>query len=405
MQFLLTNLEINLMVLLGIILILGLVGGEITRVSRFLPRIFGYILVGILIGPHGLNIINSTTLAKSRIFIDISLSLILFELGKNLDFVWLKHDKGLLRMSLAEISFTFTSVFIALHFLLDFELLSSAMGATIAISTSAAVVMMISHDLSSEGPVTRRSLILTSLNNCVGIILFTILTSLIKFSSPSNVKQIIETITYRLFGSIILGLITFFFLKFIANIIGKHRRNQFVLIIAIIILTLGLTRTFNLSAMLALFTLGVSARNLDFKHSLMEIDFGWWARIFFILLFVLVGAYLQFINIVQAAGAIFVFISLRLLSKMMGIWLFSKSSKLTNQQAIALGLSLFPMAGVAIGMSIKMLDYNAKLGYLLFTVMSGVIAILNIVGPIVTQFAFISTKEASPFDTRSKVQQ
>lgn len=390
----------NPILLLSIILAAGLIGGEISRVSPFLPRIFGYILVGIFIGPNGLNIIDIATLNKSRLFIDIPLSIILFELGKNLDFNWLKHNKNLLKISIAEITLTFGFVFCTLYFFLNFALLSSALGATIAIATSAAVILMITYDLESEGPVTRRLLILTSMNNFAAIAIFTILSTLMtSLNSPHHIQNTIGNIMYDLLGSIILGLLVFLLLTQIAKFIGKHKSNQFLLVFSIVLLTLGLAHELKLSAMLALFSLGVSARNFDVNHCLLNTDFSWWTRVFFVLLLVMTGAYLQFRELGLATGAILIFIIVRCASKLLGVWLFSKSERLTKTQTVGLGLSLFPMAGVAIGISVKILDFNPNLGYFLFTVISGVIAISNIIGPIVTQFALINTEEAASYYT------
>ncbi|MFU8798121.1 MAG: cation:proton antiporter, partial [Gammaproteobacteria bacterium] len=96
------SIPLNSLTLFGLTLLLGLIGGELAARSRFLPRISGYIVVGFLAGPNVLNIINSSVLIDAHLFVDISLSLILFTLGRHLDFVWLRHDRGLVWMAIAE---------------------------------------------------------------------------------------------------------------------------------------------------------------------------------------------------------------------------------------------------------------------------------------------------------------
>lgn len=224
--------ELNPMILFGVILLLGLIGGEITKLSRFLPRITGYIVIGFLAGPAGLNIINQTILENTSLFIDISLSLIFFELGRHLNFVWLRRDHGLFLMSVTESSIAFSLAFILLYYFAGLELLLALLGATIAMATSPAITMMVVHDLCSEGPVTRRALILTSLNNLFSITLFTILAPLTQFSLPtSSAKIILINSSYRLFGSVILGLIAFKIATHLAKIIGKQESNQFILFV------------------------------------------------------------------------------------------------------------------------------------------------------------------------------
>ncbi|MGV8964235.1 MAG: cation:proton antiporter [Candidatus Saccharimonadaceae bacterium] len=397
MTFSQSSLEINSLVLFGVILLLGLLGGEITKLSRFLPRITGYIMIGFLVGPGGFNIINQAILEHTRLFIDISLSLILFELGRHLNFVWLKHDRGLLPMAMAESGFTFSLVFILLYYFVKLTLLSALLGAAIAIATSPAVTMMVAHDLYSEGPVTRRTLILTSLNNFFSITLFTVLVPLTQFPLPQfTPKIILMNSSYRLFGSVLLGLASFKLASYLAKIIGKQENNQFILFVGIVILTLGLTHMLNLSTMLTLFVLGVAARNLDQKHVFMEIDFKRFARLFFILLFVITGAYLQPWGIYHALWATLIFLTLRIVGKTIGVWLFANSSRLTTPQTKALTLTLLPMGGVSVGMSNRLMDYNPDSAADLLPIIALSIAILNVVGPIITQYAFIKVGEADP---------
>jgi Kef-type K+ transport system membrane component KefB len=386
-------LHLNSITLLGLTLLLGLMGGEIAKRLRFLPQISGYIAIGFLIGSGGFNIVNQTVLANAHIFVDISLSLILFELGRHLDFSWIRHDFGIMYMSLAESSVTFTLIFCLLHFLAGMHMLSSALAATIAIATSPAVVMMVAYDLSAEGPVTRRSLMLTSLNNLYALIIFIILAPLAQSGTLIN-YDLITFIAYRLFGSILLGLAIFLLIKFIAHLTGKHKENQFVLFVGAVIFAIGFAHTLKLSSMLTLFSLGVAARNLDRQHTLMEINFGWLARLFFILLFVVTGVHLQLQGLWQATWIVLLFIFARIAAKITGVLLFSKSSRLTTRQSVALSFTLLPMAGVAIGMSNILVDFNPDFDYRLLIIITAVVAMLNIIGPIATQLAFIMTGES-----------
>jgi hypothetical protein len=285
------NLHFNPLTLFGLILLLGLIGGEITRLTRFLPRISGYIAIGFLVGPGVFNFVTPSVLIDIRIFVDIALGLILFDIGRQLDFKWLRHDRGLLYMSLAESGLTFILVFSVL-FMLDLPWISAAFAGSIAMTTSAAVIMMVSHDLSSEGPVTRRALIITSLNNFFGITVFSLLISMARSHTPIEMNPLLYD-AYRIIGSLTLGMLMFFLAKVFAYIVGKKIENQFVLFVGIVLLTISLAKILYLSIMLSLLTFGVASRNLDHKHTLLEFDFKWGANLAFILLFVVTGIYLN----------------------------------------------------------------------------------------------------------------
>jgi len=378
--------------LFALIILLGLIGGELAGKIRFLPKIFGYIAVGFLIGPGAFNWVDFSILGQTRLFIDISLGLILFEIGRYLDFSWLRYDRYLLPMSLAESGLTFILLFAAL-LILGLSWLTAALSATIAVVTSPAVLIMVTHDLDTHGPVTRRVLTLTSLNNLFGLIIFT---ALLPFAQTSitPLPEILGHITYDLLGAIILALIMFVVTLLLARLTGKNNERQFVLLVGMTVLAISLARMFQLSTMLTLFIFGMFARNLDSHHYLSDVNFGAVARFFLIFLFVLTGIYLQPRGIWQETLAVITFIAIRFVGKSIGVFLFAKISRLTQQQAWSTSLALIPMAGVALGMSFMLTNLNPELGTLLVTIVSAALAILNLIGPIIAQWAFLKAGEA-----------
>lgn len=392
LQLLFTNL--NVVSLFGIILLLGVMGGEVAEKLPYLPKISGYMLAGFLMGPGGFNLFNDYLLLDTRIFITISLGLVLFELGKHLDFSWLRNDRSLLYMSAMDAGLTFTSIFLLLVLFLELPLLTAALAAIIAIATSPAVVMMVAYDVAAEGPTTRRALMLTSLNNLIALVLFTLLLPATKVNATSMWLILMDT-SQRLLGSLALAGGVLAMMQLMAKLIGKNKENQKVLVISSIVITIGFAATLHLSAMLSVFLLGVAARNFDPQHVCMELDFGWLTRLFFMLLFVVTGANVQIHGLWQATSIVIFFILLRSAAKLFSVWFFAKKSLLTKKQTLALGLSLMPMAGAAIGMSTRLMDFNPNFGRQLLTIIAAVIAILNIIGPIVTQYAFCMVKETN----------
>lgn len=383
--------HVNPIALFGLTLLLGLVGGELARRTRIFPIISGYIAVGYLVGPGAFNIVTPSLFSNAMIFVDVSLGLILFDLGRHLDFIWLRHDKGLLPMAITESSLTLVLTFMVLS-IFNLPPLAAALGATVAVATSPAVVMLVSHDLQSEGPVTRRTLALTSFNNLFGVTLFTIL---LPFSNNhSSIFVLLCHVLYRLLGSFGLGCLMFLLTKNIAQLIGKRKENQFVLFTGMVIFSIGLATILHLSTMLTLFTLGIAARNFDKKHVLTEVDLGWLARLFFILLFVITGVQLKLVGISNVFLAVMTLLLVRFFAKTCGIWLFARASRLTRQQAQALCLTLLPMAEIAAGMTNKITGLNPEIGDVLIVIVTSAVAILDIIGPIATQFAFINTGEA-----------
>ncbi|MBI2379428.1 MAG: cation:proton antiporter [Gammaproteobacteria bacterium] len=372
----------------GLILLTGLLAGELAKRSRLLPAVSGYILIGLAIGPSGLNLLTAPLLDDARLFIDIALGLILFDLGRHLDIPWLRNDRGLLLMALGENLLSFALVFAAL-LVVDLEPLSAALIATIAMTTSPAVVMLVASDLRAEGPVTRRTLTLVAVSNILALVIFT---ALIPWTQRQDVGIALASwhSLYRLGGSLLIGYLAFLLSLLAARLLGKRESSQFLLFVSMVIIAISAARAFNLSVMLSLMSFGVCARNLDRQRRLMTIEFGYVARLFWILLFVMTGAYFRLDGFTSGAAAIFVVllvIAVRQLGKTAGVLLWRKPGQLTARQAGLIALAITPIGGVALGMSRTITDFNAGLGGQLSLVAMAVLTVLDLLGPIATHHA------------------
>ena len=65
-------------VLFGALLVLGLAAGEAARRYAALPRITGYVLAGVLLGPEATNLLSADALLDARLLVDLSIGLIVF---------------------------------------------------------------------------------------------------------------------------------------------------------------------------------------------------------------------------------------------------------------------------------------------------------------------------------------
>ncbi|MGE3319903.1 MAG: cation:proton antiporter [Candidatus Berkiella sp.] len=380
------------LLLCGSVLILGLIGGEINRFIKIVPKISGYMLIGILVGPLVFNVINYSLINDLRIFVDVSLGLILFNLGRQLDFTWIKHDRSILYMSLAESGLTFILIYVA-FICLGFSSIIASLAGTIAITTSPAILMMIVKDLSSEGPVTRRALILTSLNNLWGLLLFNLLLAIVN-NKIHGLVDVSGDFLLKMLLVTSLALSIFILTEVIAKIIGKSKESQLILYISAILLIIGFADHFQLSIKMTLFLFGLLIRNLDRKNYLIEVDFTWGVRLAFIILFVITGTQLQLQGFATSIVGVLLFLFLRSIAKIGGIMLLTKKSRLTLQQSLAISLSLTPMAGIAIGMLSILSDSNLVLGRQVAMILGSAVTILHIIGPLMTQFVLIRSGEA-----------
>ncbi len=99
--------------LFGVLLVAGMLGGEIARIAR-MPRIIGYVVVGFLLAPLTRAMGLGSLLDEARIFVDLALGLVLFDLGRRMDLQWMKRDWTLAAAGFAESLLAFVAVFATL---------------------------------------------------------------------------------------------------------------------------------------------------------------------------------------------------------------------------------------------------------------------------------------------------
>ena len=138
------------------------------------------------------------------------------------------------------------------------------------------------------------------------------------------------------------------------------------------------------------------ARNLDDGHALMPLRFGYGGQLAFLILFVLTGASLRFEAIGAAGFAIAAFIVARFLGKAVAILVFARLSGVRPGGAGLLSLALLPMSGLAVVMVNDTAALYPAFGAELSAVVLSAVAVLELLGPIATQYALRRSGEADP---------
>ncbi len=379
-------LEANHFILFGVILLLGLVGGEVARRTGFLPRITGFIAIGFLMGPGASGILTPQMLDQAGIFVDIALGLILFQLGYQLRFREAARDRALLLQALLEGGLSFTLIYLALAYL-GVGRMHAGLAAAIGISSSPAVILLVVRELNARGAVTERALSLVAINNILAFFAFTALLPFLHYQSQAEWSTILLQPLYRLGMSLVVAYLLFQASLRIAFMIGQRESAQFALLVGVIITAIGAAKALNCSALLTLLALGLMSRNLDREGRLLEVEFGHGGQIFFVLLFVVAGARLHFGELAAAGGAALAFVAARQAGKWLGVMLLARPSGLTLGQGNLLSLTLAPMAGMAIGLAQSASNMYPEFASTLSAIVLASVAILETVGPIATEFA------------------
>jgi Kef-type K+ transport system membrane component KefB len=380
--------------LFGVLLVAGMLGGEGARRLQ-LPRVIGYVFVGFAIAPIAAAMGMSPLLDHTRIFVDIALGLVLFDLGRRMDLAWMKRDWTLAASGVAESFISFGLVFATLMFF-DFPPLQCAIAASIAMATSPAVVLLGVQDLRSEGQVTERALNLTALNSLIASILVTILLASAHYDAGLELETVVLHPLYLFLGSLLLGGILAAFARLVARQVERSPELHFTLIVGLVVGAVGAAQSLKLSVILALLAFGLFSRNDEGRHDLLTVDLGRGSRLFYIVLFVITGASLPVTAFEAAGWGAFAFVAARAIGKMAGVLAFSPLGGLRMRQAVALGATLMPMSGLALLLQHDVSRVYPQFGQALAaTIIAGVI-IVEFVGPLLVQWGLKFAGEAAP---------
>jgi Kef-type K+ transport system membrane component KefB len=271
------------------------------------------------------------------------------------------------------------------------------MAAAIGTATSPAVVMLVAHDLRAEGQITERMLLFTAVNSVFAYVALTLMMPFLQTERAVAWPQALAHPLYLLAGSLWLGLVAAILMLRLAAWLGKSEERQFVLLVAMVVITVGVAHGLRLSVMLSVVTLGMLARNLDRDHALLPLRFGHGAQLFFVILFVLTGASLDFPAVGSAPAAVVAaFIALRFLGKALPLLLFGGLSGLRPGGAGLLAVALLPMSGLAVVMVRDTVSLYPSFGRELGAVVLSAVLVLELLGPLATQFALRRAGEAHP---------
>jgi len=382
-------------VVIALILLAGLACGELFRRALMLPRISGYVLAGLLMGPGTFGLLSTQMLDDAHLLFDIALGLILFELGSRLDLQWVRRNRWLMASSVAEIALSFSLIFLVLVGL-HVPALQAAIAAAIGTASAAPVLLLVIHSQRADGPLTDRAINHTALNNVFAVVAVTMLLSFLHFEYRAAAYLVVLHPLYLLFGSALLGYLFSVFLVWFARWLGKREELQFILLVAMVLLTVGVAKALDLSMLISLLALGVMARNRDMGRDLMPVEFGPTAHALFVLLFVMTGAAVTLGDLAAGAWLGIAYAVARLAGKLLGVASFAPLSGLRVRKAALLGLALTPMSAIAVVLVENTAHYYPEFGQRLAAVVMSAVLMLELVAPLLTQLALRGAGEAHP---------
>lgn len=348
-----------LRLLIMVILALGI--GKLVSKSK-LPSILGWLITGMVFGPHAFAVMNQETLDAGWYQIVVHVLECAVGLMIGTELVWNKikrSGKSIVIITLTQSLGTFfvvSLVFGVVFYLSDIPVYLAFIFGGIALATAPALALSIVREFNTKGPVTGTLIPMAALDDIVGCIVF-FTTIAIVVGNPSSG----ELPAYMIALVVILPLIIGAVIGFFAGMLLKREQNAFATmatLIGMILVTSAVGFVFKhfvmpstvLNFMLMGMAFSAAFSNMVTEERLEQIMQGFnpILGIAMIIVILNLGAPLDYHLILGAGMFTAIYIIARAAGKYFGAYFGASVTKSPESVKKYLGLTLLPHSGVSL---------------------------------------------------------
>ncbi|MDO4460007.1 MAG: cation:proton antiporter [Clostridia bacterium] len=408
-----TLLSVSIAILAGLLM---------TRVFKplKLPSVTAYLIAGVLIGPYclgalhigGLGFTSAEAVSHLSLVSEVALGFIAFSIGNEFRLNELKETGkqafviGIFQALAA--TFLVDVALFTVHMIMP-DKLGTAQAITlgaIATATAPAATLMVVRQYKADGPLTRLLLPIVALDDAVGLIIFAVSFGIAKaiVSGEVDLIGIIVNPLIEIVLSLGLGALMGWVLTQLEKLFNSHT-NRLNMTIAAVFLTASLAMMefevgpfkIGFSSLLTCMMLGTIFCNLcPLSADIMAASDKWTSPLF-ALFFVISGAELELSVFTDWAIIVIgiVYMVFRCLGKYYGSKFSAKATKCSPEIQKYLGITLFPQAGVALGMCTTAMALGAE-GALIRNITLFAVLIYELVGPLLTKDALKRAGDIKP---------
>ncbi len=417
--------HVQILLSISICALAGLLMSRVCKLLK-LPAVTGYLIAGILVGSFclgrvplpggyhlGFGAADFSDIGALSIISEIALGFIAFSIGSEFRLSELKKTGkqatviGILQ-ALAT-ALVCVAILLGLHYILlattgvDYLPIPAVLilGA-IATATAPAATLMVVRQYKAKGPLTNLLLPIVALDDAVGLVVFAVLFGVAKAlqtGTPDLISIIVEPLV-EIVVSILLGALMGFILSKIEKLFHSNS-NRLSIVISFVFATVALTQLKNLhigevhigfSSLLACMMCGTIFCNICECSDEMMSRADSWTKPLLIVFFVISGAELDLSVFLQPIFVIvgLVYIIARCIGKYFGAMSSAIMTKCSPTIVKYLGITLFPQAGVALGMVSTVANDNvisAETASVVRFVILFAVLIYEIFGPVMTKWA------------------
>ena len=418
----------NILLSVSIALLAGLLMTRLFKPFK-LPDVTAYLIAGVLIGPYcigalgigGLGFESMEAVQALGLMADVALGFIAFSIGSEFRLEELKKT-GKQAFVIGIVQALFATLFVdlalfAVHMAMPDKLSVPqliVLGA-IATATAPAATLMVVRQYKANGPLTKLLLPIVALDDAVGLIVFAVSFGIAKtlLSGQVDLVSIIVNPLMEILCSLVLGAIMGWILTQLEKMFHSNT-NRLNLATGFVFLTVALSMLdfhvgpvhVSFSSLLVCMMMGTIFCNIcPLSEDLMQRSDKWTSPLL-ATFFVISGAELE-LNVfadIAIVGIGVIYILFRCLGKYTGTLVSAKATKCEPQICKYLGITLFPQAGVALGMCsivASSTDFGNE-GALIRNITLFAVLIYELVGPLMTRQALMSAGEIKPMEQHVK---
>lgn len=393
----------------GYLLLTAFFVGTIFKRIR-LPKLTGYLVTGIVVGPNVLGLVPQPAVENLSIFTGVAVALIALTAGTEIE---LREMRPLLRsvawVSLIAIGGTILLLAVAvfaLRSLLPFMESMSLMQAmatcvvlgVVIVAQSPAVVVALRNELDADGPISRTVLAIVVIGDLLVILLFAAASTLAKatFGDGANVSDTARQLVWELAGSLAAGVI-------IGAVLAAYLRKVneagglFVLAASFVVAEVGTLLHFD--PLLIALAAGVFVRNVarvgDRLHDAIEQS----SLPVYVVFFAVAGASIHLDVLLVVGIPAVALVVVRAIGLLAGARVGAKLARAPESVVRYAGYGLLSQAGLALALALLFKKTFPEFGEGAGALTLGIVAINEVLAPAVYRFALVRSGEAGQRDT------
>lgn len=347
--------------LIGVLLLSGLALGTFGSHLLGVPRVVGYILVGMLFAPGLLGgQLGMHDTQWTQPLVSVALGIIAYVIGGAISPSQLRRlGWSIVGATLGEVSGAFLvvsgSVMLLGMTVADLPLWSFALvlGA-LAPATAPAAIVAVVHQYQARGPVTTTLLGMVAIDDALGILIFALVMAIV---GSGSLGAALATAFWEIGAALLMGGVGGFLIERLSR--RLHEQSLLLpLLLGGILLTAGLAAWAGFSELLAAMVLGFSARSFGSSYA---------ERLFkpiedleetvFVLFFTFAGLHFSPSAVIDYWPLMLTYFIARTVGLFVGGGSGARLAGAPRAVWSNIGFGLFPQGGVAIGLALLLLNY------------------------------------------------